>query len=105
MNLQAVGALLERAGFPVSYHAFPAGEAPGLPYICYLAPYSVNFAADGVAYSTMNHINVELYTQVKDLSAEGRVEAALNGGGIYWEKRETYLEEEKCFQILYEFEV
>ena len=105
MTLEDIKTILEATGLPVAYRAFPEGDAPALPFVCYHTPYSSNFAADGVAYATINHINVELYTQVKDPATEGKVEAALTQAGIYWEKSETYLEDEKCLQILYEIEV
>lgn len=105
MTLEDVKTLLESTGLPVAYRAFPEGDAPALPFVCYHSPYTNNFTADGVTYAIINHINVELYTQVKDPGTEGKVEAALTGAGIYWEKSETYLEDEKCFQILYEIEV
>lgn len=105
MTLEDVKTLLESTGLPVAYRSFPEGGAPALPFLCYYSPYTNNFAADGVAYAIINHVNVELYTQVKDPTTEGKVEAALTGAGIYWEKSETYLEDEKCFQILYEIEV
>ena len=105
MTVQEFKPVLESTGLPVAYRAFPEGDAPALPFVCYHSPYTNNFAADGVAYAIINHVNVELYTQVKDPETEGKVEAALTGAGIYWEKSETYLEDEKCFQILYEFEV
>ena len=105
MTMEDVKTLLESTGLPVAYRSFPEGNAPTLPFVCYRFPYTNNFAADGVAYAIINHVNVELYTQVKDPETEGKVEAALTGAGIYWEKSETYLEDEKCFQILYEIEV
>ena len=105
MTVQEFKPVLESTGLPVAYRSFPEGNAPTLPFVCYHSPYTNNFAADGVAYATINHINVELYTQVKDPATEGKVEAALTGAGIYWEKSETYLEDEKCLQILYEIEV
>lgn len=105
MTLEDVKPLLESTGLPVAYRSFPEGGAPALPFLCYYSPYTNNFATDGVAYAIINHVNVELYTQVKDPTTEGKVEAALTGAGIYWEKSETYLEDEKCLQILYEIEV
>lgn len=105
MTLEDIKTILEATGLPVAYRAFPEGGAPALPFLCYYSPYTNNFAADGVAYAIINHISVELYTQVKDPATEGKVEAALTGAGIYWDKSETYLEDEKCFQILYEIEV
>lgn len=105
MTLERIKATLEVTGLPVAYRAFPEGDAPALPFVCYHSPYTNNFAADGLVYATINHINVELYTQVKEPATEENVEAALTGAGIYWEKSETSLEDEKCLQILYEIEV
>lgn len=94
---------LETSGFPVSYREFPEGSAPSMPFICYLIPGTSNFAADGVAYYGVHEINVELYTKHKDLNAEGKVEQALSS--FFWNKTETYIENEECFCIRYELEV
>lgn len=74
-----------------------------MPFICYMEAYSNNFAADGVTYLPVSHAQVELYTAIKDLEAEGKVETTLSS--FVWEKTETYIETEKCYQILYEIEV
>lgn len=63
MTMEDVKTLLESTGLPVAYRSFPEGGAPALPFLCYYSPYTNNFAADGVAYATINHINVELYTR------------------------------------------
>lgn len=103
MSFEEFKALLEQTGIPVAYYAFPENEAPPLPFLCYLAPYTNNFGADGAVYSKINHIQVELYTKNKNPETEEIVENALSS--FYWEKTETYLESEKCFEIIYELEV
>lgn len=95
--------ILEAAGLPVAYRAFREEEAPEMPYICFLVPGSNNFAADGSVYFKVNKVQVELYTQYKDLESEGKVEEALSS--FFWQKTEEYIESEKCFQIVYELEV
>ena len=50
-----------------------------------------------------NRISIELYTESKDLEAENAVEAALKG--LCWEKSEEYLDDEQCYEIIYEIEV
>lgn len=89
----------------VAYRAFPEGHAPALPFICYLAPYSHNVFADGEVYKTINHIQIELYSRTKDVTSESLLEAALNRAGLPWEKTEDYLDDERCFQVIYETEV
>lgn len=103
MTLNELGSLLESTGLPVTYREWPDREAPTLPYLCYLVGYSNNFAADGGVYAKINHVQIELYTKLKDQEAEDKVEEALSS--FFWEKTETYLDSEKCYQILYEIEV
>lgn len=103
MNLQELHSRLETTGMPVTYRKWAENAAPPLPNICYLVSNSNNFAADGKVYYRTNRVQVELYTKCKDLEAEAKVESALDS--LYWEKTETYIEGEKCYQILYEIEV
>lgn len=103
MTLEEVKVLLETTGIPVTYRAWPEKEAPPMPYICYLAAYSSNFGADNVVYHPINHIQIELYTELKDPDTEDKVEQALSS--LFWEKTEEYIDTERCYQIIYEIEV
>lgn len=103
MTLEELSNRLVSTGLPTTYRAWPENAAPSLPWICYLVSYSNNFAADGQVYFPINHIQIELYTKLKDPEAESKVETALHT--LFWEKTETYLESQKCFKILYEIEV
>lgn len=103
MTLQEIKAMLDTTGLPVTYRAWPIDEAPPMPYICYLVAFSNNFGADNVVYWPINHLQIELYTELKDPESEGKVELALSS--LYWEKTETYIDDEKCYQIMYEIEV
>lgn len=94
--------MLGKSGFPVAYHSFPKGEAPGMPYIVYMTPYSNNFKADGKVYSSSRHLQVELYTQFKDAGAEEKVEEALEA--FYYRKSETDIDSESCHEVIYELE-
>ena len=91
------------AGNGRPYRAFPVGNAPPLPFVCYLFSSTNNFNADDVVYQVINRITIELYTESKDLEAENAVEAALKG--LCWEKSEEYLDDEQCYEIIYEIEV
>lgn len=103
MTLEEVKQIFETTGYPVTYRQWPEKKAPPMPFICYLVAYSSNFSADGEVYLPVNHIQVELYTKTKNLGAEDKVENALSS--LFWEKTETYIDGEKCYQILYEIEV
>ena len=86
----------------IVYNAWPVGEAPPLPYVCYYSTGSDNFAADNVAYDSNRPVRIELYTRSKDLTTEAAVEAALTGAGIYWSRDESYIDDEKVFMTIYE---
>ena len=97
--------IMNKIGLPFAYNHFVAGESPDPPFICYLTPNSVNFAADGQVYYRINEIHIELYTDCKDLSAEQRIEAGLDQHGIFYEKSETGIESKKLYEVLYSFEM
>lgn len=103
MTLEDIAVLLETTGYPVAFQEWPEDAVPPMPYLVYLSPYTNNFAADGTSYFIVNHVQIELYTKLKDLEAEAKVESAL--ASFYWEKTESYINTEKCYQILYEIEV
>lgn len=103
INLKDFEKILSSSGFPVTYLSWPENRAPQMPYICYYVSGSDNFAADGIVYYPVNQIQVELYTELKDLEAEAALEIAL--ASFYWNKTETYIDTENCYQIAYEIEV
>lgn len=103
VTLKDIPKLLETTGLPVVYHSFTENEAPQLPFICYLFTGTNNFAADGQVYANINRIQIELYTQHKDIEVEKKLENALVS--LFWEKSEEYIDSERCFQIVYELEV
>ena len=103
INLKDFEKILSLSGFPVTYLSWPENGAPQMPYICYHVSGSDNFAADGSVYYSVNQMQVELYTELKDPEAEAALETAL--ASFYWNKTETYIDTENCYQIAYEIEV
>lgn len=97
--------MIKSIGFPVAYRHFAEGQEPGKPYIVYLYPGTDNFSADGIVYQDINQLDIELYTEKKDLTAEKAVETVLKEHGFFYEKTETFLETENMFEVLYEMEV
>ena len=97
--------LLEETGIPFAYDHFAEGESPDPPFICYLLPQSDNFSADGKVYLKVSSVNIELYTDSKDLSVEQKLEAVLDTHGIFYDKTEVWIESEKLYEVLYSFEM
>jgi hypothetical protein len=105
MNLQDLKIILEATGFPVAYSHFVESEndpAPDPPFITYLVAYNSNFSADNKVYKTIRNIQIELYTDKKDLEAENILEEVLNENEIPFSSTETYIESEQLFQKIYE---
>ncbi|OUP50034.1 hypothetical protein [Lachnoclostridium sp. An181] len=97
--------LLEETGIPFAYDHFAEGESPNPPFICYLLPQSDNFSADGKVYLKVSSVNIELYTDSKDLAVEQTLEAVLDTHGIFYDKTEVWIESEKLYEVLYSFEM
>ena len=95
--------IMEEMGIPFAYDHFAEGESPAPPFLCYLLPGSDNFAADGRVYYKMSEVRIELYTDFKDVSLEEKVTAVLDSHGIFYEQSEVWIEEEKLYEVAFEF--
>ena len=100
--------ILKATGYPVAYSHFtetPNNPIPNPPYITYLVPSSDNFFADNKTYTKISNIDIELYTDKKDLAAEATLENLLDDNKIPYEAVETYVDSERLFQRIYEIGV
>ena len=68
-------------------------------------PRAIIFSADGKVYLKVSSVNIELYTDSKDLSVEQKLEAVLDTHGIFYDKTEVWIESEKLYEVLYSFEM
>lgn len=89
----------------VAYRSFPVGNAPDLPFICYLETSSNNAFADNTVYKKIKGIDIELYSENKDTTSESLIEQALEENMIPWEKDEDYIDSEKCLRVTYRLEI
>lgn len=102
--MDKVISVLEQLGIPYAYHHFAEGEGPDPPFICYLCPSTDNFAADGQVYLDIDVVNIELYTDKKDPELEKKLQGLLTESGFVYEKNEAWIESEKLYEVVYEFE-
>lgn len=98
-------AILAEIGIPFAYDHFAEGESPDPPFICYLLPGNDNFSADGVAYFKVDEIRLELYTDRKDPALEQRLEEVLDAHDIFYNRTEIWIDSEKLYEVLYQFEL
>ena len=89
--------ILNKTKIPYAYHHFAEGESPEPPFICWLTVGSDNFAADGIVYDAINVINIELYSEKK-------IEDELTTHEIFYQKEEIWIDSEKLYEVIYEFE-
>ena len=92
-------------GIPFAYDHFAEGESPDPPFLCYLLPGSNNFSADGKVYYKIGRVNLELYTDRKDPAVEQKLEDALDAASIFYNKTEVWIDSEKLYEVLYQFEM
>ena len=97
--------MLSEAGMPVAYDHFAEGESPNPPFICFLYPASDNFAAGGLVYFKVSEVHVEPYSDEKNPETETALEAVLDKHGIFYDKTEVWIESEKLYEVLYQFEL
>ena len=105
MTHQEVMKLLDKMKLPYAYDHFVEGESQEPPFLVFLYPGSNNFAADGKVYFKGSKLNIELYTDIKDVKLEATVEAVLDEHGIFYEKSEVWIESENLYEVLYKMEV
>ena len=96
--------ILNEIGLPYAYDHFAEGESPNPPFICYLLPGSDNFAADGRVYYKINDVHIELYTDHKNTELELKVEEVLDRYSIFYNKSEVWIDGEKLYEVMYQFE-
>lgn len=97
--------IIKETGIPFAYDHFAEGESPDPPFICYLLPGSDNFAADGRVYYKIDEVRIELYTDSKDLAVEQLLEDVLDVHEVFYNKSETWIDSEKLYEVLYQFEM
>ena len=105
MTLSELVTILKATGYPVVYSHFNVSEnnpMPEPPYITYIFTYSSNMYADNKVYKKINNIQIELYTNKKDLQAEAKLEDLLDLNEITYQTSEIFIESENIFQKIYE---
>jgi hypothetical protein len=106
IDLTELRTILEGAtGYPVAYSHFKQSEneaVPPPPFITYLVVGSSNFMADNKVYKQLQDVEIELYTDRKDINAEKKIEEALQQYEIPFETYEDFIESEKLYQKIYE---
>ena len=105
MTYDEIMTMARETELPFAYDHFAEGESPDPPFLIFLFSRSDNFGADGKVYFKINVLHFELYTDEKNPEYESQVEAVLDRHGLFYDKSEVWIEDEKLYEVLYETEV
>ena len=89
----------------VAYRAFRKEDVPKPPYIVFLSTGTDNYAADNSVHFERTNIRIELYEVDRDLTTEASLEAKLTAAGLFWERDDTYIDNEKLYELIYEVQI
>lgn len=89
-------------GILTAYYQFEENAEVQAPYLVYFIPNHDDFIADNSNHVKVAVLRVELYTNYKDFTTEGLVEAILPGP---YSKETTYIDSERLYETIYETEV
>lgn len=89
----------------VAFYEFPDGQAPDLPFMCFVVNDYDNFGADGIVYYSFGRFAIELYTKYRDEDIENELEETLTENNIYYTKQASYIDSEFVWLTVYEMEL
>ena len=96
--------ILCKLNIEIAYHHFDSPVTP--PFIVYYRTKSNNFKADDKVFEKINTYRIEIYTTKKDVMTEILLENLLDRNGFTYEVvSETYIEQEKLYQVIYELDI
>mgnify|MGYP003293064490 FL=1 len=99
-KIEALKSILSSLDIPVAYNHFNVETK--LPYICFLEDTSDNTFADNKVYYENSIIMIELYTEYKNMALENSLKTLLNNNEIPYEKTmETYMDDERMYEVVY----
>lgn len=105
MTYKDITDMLEEANLPLAYHHFAEGESPDPPFLIFLFPESDNFGADDKVFQKIDVLHIELYTDKKEPTLEDSLETILDNHNLFYQKSETWIEDERMYEVLYEMRI
>ena len=103
MNEEEFYALLKKLQIPIAYNHFSATQKP--PYGVYYRQKNDHVAADSGVWHKFKNLVFELYTAKRDPALESKVEQLLDGAELFYNVYESWVEDEKIYQISYEIQI
>ena len=101
MTLEELKEILDTSELPVAFDHFVTEQT--LPYLVYIVADNQNISADNKLWYTAPQIQLELYTNLKNETTEGTVEAILDSVPFFYTKAEGNLPDEQMYMVTYQF--
>lgn len=103
MTLEELKTRCEKEGFKYAYGKFEEETEP--PHLVAITIDTDNFMADNKVYHKNTHIQLDYTYIYKNIEEQNKIENKILGD-IAWNKtEETYLQDEKVWQVSYFFEI
>lgn len=103
MNLQELANHLKSIGVEVAYSHFD--KPTPLPYIVYSFTNTNDLIADNINFVEISNIDIELYSDKKDLALERLLQDKLKELELPHRKYEAYIDKERMYQVVYEIQI
>lgn len=100
MKLTRLVKILKGLGYPVAFSHFNKKQT--FPYITYTTPDNDDLMADNINYYKVVNVDIEVYTNKKDLVVEEKIENILIENELPYTTYQTTIEDEEVFQKVYE---
>lgn len=104
MTYGEINDMLNSFGLPVAYYEFKEDTDREPPFIVFFYAYD-DLHADNSNYGHKVQLNIELYTDIKDIDQETELEQRLTELGFSYGKESQFIESERMWQTLYYMEV
>lgn len=88
---------------PCAYRIFKDEQV--LPFSVYYLDESNDKYADNINFLKKGKYNLEVYSQIKNKKLETQIENLFLKNETTYKKTESFLEDEKMYEVLYEFEM
>ncbi|MEK4283222.1 hypothetical protein [Ureibacillus sp. FSL K6-0165] len=94
---------LKSLGYPVAYSHFSSAQTP--PFICYRVIDSETLTGDNTVVDEAINVDIELYTETKNLTAENKIKQFLKDNELIWDYNEIFIESEGVFQCVFSIQL
>ena len=103
MTLEELKTRCETQGFKYAYGVFKEPVEP--PHLIAITQESTNFLADNKVYKKKSMVQLDYTYEVKNIEEQNKIEDTILSDIAWSKSEETYLSDERVWQVSYFFEI